>query len=231
MRTLVLALLLASTAISPAAAASRNFGITGFDRIRVDGPFKVTLTTGIAPFASATGSSAALDRVAVEMQGRTLIVHANPSSWGGYPGEGVGPVEVQLGTHELRAAWLNGSGTLQINRISGLLFDLAVQGSGSVDVAEADVDQLKVGLSGTVGSTIAGRAGMLKTTVRGISTLDASGLVTKDATIGAQGAATIRANVTNSAKIDATGPATVTLAGGPACTAQLQGSASVSGCR
>ena len=59
---------------APAPAATRNFGVTGFDRIRVDGPYKVRLATGIAPFAKASGSMAALDRVAIEVQGRTLKI-------------------------------------------------------------------------------------------------------------------------------------------------------------
>jgi len=45
--------------------------------------------------------------------------------------------------------------------------------------------------------------------VRGISSLDAADLQTKDATIGADGAATVKANVTNSVTVDAMGPATI----------------------
>ena len=106
-----------------------SFGVTDFDRIRVDGPFKVTLKTGVAPFASASGSAAATDRVSIEVQGRTLIVHPNASSWGGYPGNSAGPVEIAVGTHDLSQAWLNGSGSLSIDRVDGLTFALSVQGS------------------------------------------------------------------------------------------------------
>jgi hypothetical protein len=67
--------------------------------------------------------------------------------------------------------------------------------------------------------------------VRGISSLDASSLSTQDATVGAEGATTIAANVTNSVTIDASGPATVRLTGGPACTLKVNGSADVTGCR
>ena len=75
----------------PAEAATRNYGVEGFDRIRVDGPFKVKLTTGVAPFAKASGSAMAINRVALDLQGRTLVVHVNQSSWGGYPGAAAGP--------------------------------------------------------------------------------------------------------------------------------------------
>ena len=223
-------LALAVTA-APAAAETRNFGVSGFDKVRVDGPFKVRLTTGVAPFAQATGSARAIDRVAVDVRGQTLIVHTNQSSWGGYSGEGVGPVEIAIGTHDLSAAWLNGSGSLDINAVKGLSFDLSVQGSGGAAIAETDVDQLRVNVNGTANASLGGRAGKMTAIVRGISSLDAAGLTVKDATIGAQGAATVKAEVTNAVTIDGTGPATITLTGDPACTIRASESASISGCK
>jgi hypothetical protein len=232
MRTFLPILAVLAIAAAPADAATRNFGVSGFDRIRVDGPFKVRLITGVAPFATASGgSAAALDSVAIDVQGRTLVVHSNRSSWGGYPGDSKGPVEISIGTHELTAAWLNGAGSLAIDKVRGLSFDLSVQGAGSASIGSVAVDQLKVAISGTASATIAGTAPKVTMIVRGISALDASGLETKDAVIGAQGSATVRANVTNSVKIDTQGPATIELAGRPACTVKAAGSASVTGCR
>jgi hypothetical protein len=214
----------------PGHAATRNYGVEGFDRIRVDGPFKVKLTTGVAPFAKASGSAMALDRVALDLQGRTLVVHVNQSSWGGYPGAAAGPVEIALGTHELSGAAVNGSGSLEISRITGLKFDLAVQGSGDATVGASDVDQLRITLLGNASSTVSGRAATLTAFQRGTTALNAAGLTIKDATIGAEGGSTTSAAVTNSAKITASGSATVTLTGNPACTVRANGSASVSGC-
>jgi hypothetical protein len=215
----------------PAGAATRNFGVTGFEKVRVEGPYKVVLTTGVAPFARATGSAAALDRIAIEVRGNVLVVHSNLSSWGGYPGKDAGTVQIDIGTHDLRSAWLSGAGTLAINRIEGLSFDLSSQGSGSVTVGQADVDQLNISVVGTSSAVLAGRAGKVTAVVRGISSLDASGLAAKDATIGAEGAATIKANVSDAVTIDANGPVSITLGGRPACTLRANGSASVSGCR
>jgi hypothetical protein len=231
MRTFLLAAAAAVALAAPAGAATRNFGITSFEKVRVDGPFKVTLTTGVAPFARATGSAAALDRVAIDVRGNTLVVHNNLDSWGGYPGMDVGPVEISLGTHDLSAAWLNGSGSLAIDRVKGLSFDLSVQGSGAGEISQASVDQLNVSVVGTASARLAGRAAKLTAVIRGISSLDAAALSSKDATLGADGAATIAANVTDSVTVDASGPATVRLNGSPSCTLRVSGSASVSGCR
>lgn len=218
------------TGAMPAEAATRNFGISTFDRIRVDGPFSVKLSNGVAPFAKVSGAPAAIDRVAIEIMGRTLVVRNNPS-WGGYPGKDSGPVEISIGTHELTSAWINGSGSLDIDKIEGLAFQLSVHGSGAARIAAADVDRLNVAISGSASASIGGRAARFSTALRGISSLDASRLSSKDADIAADGPSTVKANVTNAAKITASGVATVTLTGDPACAATLMGSASVSGCQ
>lgn len=224
------ALCLAAVAASPAMAAERNFSVTSFDRVRVDGPYKVKLTTGVPPFAVATGSAIAIDRVSVSVEGRTLIVRQNPGSWGGYPGEAPGPVEIEVGTHELSQAWLNGSGTLAIDRIRGLTFDLALQGSGSAAIGDADVDQMKIGISGAGSVTISGKAPKLTAVVRGTSTLDAAGLAAKDALVGAEGPSDVRVLATATAKVDARGTTSVAVGGNPSCTVKAEGSAVVTGC-
>ena len=230
MRTVLFAAALVGLA-APAGAATRNFGITDFTKVRVEGPYKVSLATGLAPFARASGSAAALDRLTVEVRGDTLVVQTNKSGWGGYPGEDSGPVEVSIGTHELSNAWVSGVGALLIDRVRGLSFALSVQGSGRAEVASADVDQLNVSLIGTASARLAGKAKKLTTLVRGISALDGGGLAASDAAIGAEGAATIDANVTGDAAVDASGPAVIRLAGRPTCTLRTGGSTSVSGCR
>jgi Putative auto-transporter adhesin, head GIN domain len=231
MRTFLTALAASFVLAAPAHAATRNFGISGFEKIRVDGPFRVRLTTGVAPFARASGPQAAIDRLAVEVRGNTLIVHNSLDAWSNYPGQDSGPLEISVGTHDLSAAWLNGSGLVSIDRVKGLSFDLSVQGSGAGEIGQVDVDQLSVSIVGTASATLAGQAAKITAVVRGISTLNAAELATKDATFGAEGAATIKANVTNAAKIDGKGPSTVTLSGAPACTLRVSGSASVSGCK
>ena len=111
-------------------AGQRNYSVTSFDRIRIDGPYQVQLKTNVAPYARATASPLSLDGVSIKVEGRTLIVRAGSGGWGGYPGEDRGPVTIEVGTHDLGTAWINGAGALSIDRVRGLSFDLAIQGSG-----------------------------------------------------------------------------------------------------
>jgi hypothetical protein len=228
----LLAFACAAAAIAaPALAAERNFSVTDFSKVRVDGPYRVNLTTGVAPFARATGATAALDGIDIQVQGQTLVIRKNSSSWGGYPGQSPGPVEIAVGTHDLSAVWLNGSGALAIDKAKGLNFDLSVEGSGSVAIGHLDADNLRVGLSGTGSSVVGGSSAQVTAIVRGTSSFDGSALTAKDATIGAEGSATVKLHATNTAKIDTQGTSTVEISGGPACTVRASGSAEVSGCR
>lgn len=231
MRTsLIAALALVGTSL-PAEAGTRNYTVTGFTKVRVEGPYKVTLTTGVPPFAKASGSPAALDRAAIEVRGDTLIVHTSTDAWGGYPGVDPGPVEISIGTHDLSDASLIGSGSISINRVAGLSFGLAVQGAGAAQIDEVAADQLSISLAGTTNAKLAGHTKRLTAFVRGLAALDASKLNSPEVHLLAQGSATIDAVAAQSAEVEASGPAAVRLAGRPSCELHVSGSATVSGCK
>ena len=219
-------------AVAAAPATKRNYSVTAFDRVRVDGPYQVSLKTNVSPFARASGSAAAIDGLSVQVQGRTLVVRQSSSSgWGGYPGEGRGPVTIEVGTHELASAYVNGAGSLDIDKVRGMSFSVDINGPGTARIGQAEVDQLRVGITGAGSARLAGKAKKLTAIVRGTSSFEAEGLQANDAVIGAAGPSIVRAAVSNSAKVDASGLAAVTLAGDPACTIKAQGSANVVGCK
>jgi hypothetical protein len=226
-------LLLAAAALasSSAAAADRNYTVTSFDQIRLNGPYKVRLTTGVAPYARASGSTQALDGVAIEVNGQILTVRRNSGSTPSYSGQPSGPVEIEIGTHDLRSASIVGAGSLDISAVRSLAFNLTVEGAGSARVGNLEVDQLKLWAAGTASASLTGSAKSATLLVRGVSSLDGAGLSVKDAVIGSEGPAMVRVNVSNTAKVDAKGASQVVLDGQPACTVAAAGSATVSGCR
>ena len=233
-RAPLLALLLLASLPAPsdaAAPATRNYSVTSFDRIRIDGPYKVELKTNVSPFARATGSPLSLDGLSVGVEGRTLVVRAGSGGWGGYVGEDRGPVTIEVGTPDLKTAWINGAGALTVDRVKGLSFDLSIQGAGFAKVEQVEVDQLKAGISGSGSTRLSGSAARLTATIRGTSSFEGDELKVKDAVIGAEGPSVVKAAVSNSAKVDALGVASVTLTGSPACTVKAQGSATVTGCK
>lgn len=219
--------LLALFAAVPAAAAERSYSVTDFDRVEVDGPYRVTLATGRSASARAEGSADALDQVSIDVQSGILRVRRNRSAWGGYPGGGSVPVTVVLTARDLRKAAVVGSGSLDIDRAKGLRVDLSVSGSGRLNVGAIDSDALIVGLLGGGRITLAGRTKQLKASVQGSGDLAASGLSADDAQIASDTAGGVAVAVTRTAKIVATGPGDVEIIGSPTCTVQAKGSGQV----
>jgi hypothetical protein len=218
-------------AATPLAAAQRTYSVTDFSRVRVEGPFAVNLATNVAPFARASGTPRALDRVSLKVDGRTLVIRVDRSAWGGGPDEDFGPVTIEVGTHDLDLAILNGPGSLAIDRVRGLKFSLSSFGSGATSIGDVSADRLSIFAQGSGSTRVAGATKQLDAALDGPGLIDASALMAKDATLSAMGPASLRATVTNSVKLTATGTATIALDGGAACERKVSGSAVVTGCR
>ena len=206
-------------AASPAAAAERRFMVTDFDRVQVEGPFEVVLTTGRPSSATASGTPQALDRVSIDVQGRTLRVRPNRSAWGGYPGQAAGgPVRITVSTRDFVAGAVAGPGSLAIDRAKGLRIELSVTGSGRIGLAAVEADQLVLGLTGSGRIILAGRAKMLRASLRGTGDLDAAAFRTDDADILTETAGSVALTAVRTAKIRANGIGEVVIGGSPACT-------------
>ena len=212
----------------PAAAAERRYTVTDFDRIQVEGPFQVTLTTGKGPSASASGDTRALDRVSVEVQSRTLKIRPNRSAWGGYPGQQSGPIKLTVSTHDLRGATLIGSGSLAIDKAEAMKFDAALSGSGRIAIGSVEADALTLGLLGGGKLMLGGKAKTVRATISGSGDLEAAGLRSEDAEINADTSGNIALAVRRAAKITATGAGNVAIDGSPACTVSNRGAGTVS---
>ena len=217
MNRIMLAALAAVSAAAPASAAERRFTITDFDRIQVDGPYDVTLATGRAGAATATGSNAALDRVSIEVQGRTLRIRPSSSTWGGYPGGRIEPLKIAVATHELRGAALSGPGSIAIDKARAMRFDVAVAGSGRIGIGSVEADHLTVGLMGSARISLGGKAKELVATVQGAGDLDARQLMAEEAKVNADTAGNIAIAVRRAADVTATGQGDTTIIGNPSC--------------
>src|SRR3954469_16176652 len=212
------ALLLLALCPTAAAAAERTYSVTDFDRVQIDGPYEVVLTTGGSSSARATGSQISLDAVTVEVSGGILRVHANRSAWGGYPGQPVEPARIRVTTHDLKSAVVRGAGSLAVARLRALRADLSVAGSGRLSVGAIEADQLVVALLGPGRIGLAGTARQMRATVQGSGDLDAADLKVDEAQVDAQTSGTIAFEARRTVTLTATGPGDVAIAGNAACT-------------
>jgi hypothetical protein len=219
----IIAFVAAALSAAPAAAADRAYPVTDFDRIQVEGPFEVTLATGQSSHVRASGAADALERVSIEVEGRTLRIRANASAWGGTPGRSPGPIRIEASTRELSKASVLGSGSLSIDKARGLRLDLALGGNGRLTVGTLDTDNLIVDLLGSGRITLGGHAKQMHATVKGSGDIIGASLAADDLQLTADTAGTVTLGSARSAKIVATGSGDVTVGGSPACTVDNKG--------
>jgi len=210
--------LAAFLSLAPAAAAERRFTVTDFDRIVVEGPFRVTLATGRPPSASASGSADALDRLTVEVQGRTLRIRTNSTGAGSSSARADGPVTLTVSAHDLRSARVAGAGNLSIDRVGGLRVDLTLEGSGRIAVGEVSGDNLVIGALGSGRIDVAGTVKDVRASIHGWAELDASALQAERVRLVTDTAGRVAMNAADEATVTASGIGEVDIAGSPACT-------------
>jgi hypothetical protein len=225
-RHLFLFLLAASTPLG-AAPLPRSFTIGSFDRIRVEGPYQVTVSNGRAPFARAEGPTAAIEAMDLRVEGRTLTVRQRGGMANASPGT---PIRLAVGTHELRSASLAGAGSLTVDRMKGLTVDVALSGPGRVDVGAIEADRLTAGVQGSGALHLAGRTKVAQLTAIGTPTLAATGLLSDEVTLRAEGSGEAAVTAKSRVSLTAAGTMQVRISGKPSCILRLSGSASVEGC-
>ncbi|MBS0504608.1 MAG: DUF2807 domain-containing protein [Proteobacteria bacterium] len=219
MRLILVAALLAS----PAAAAERSFSVTSFDRIRVEGPFVVTVATGKAVSARVSGDDAAIERVSLRVEGRTMLIRPNLSSWGGYPGKSAGAPRIMLTTPDLSTAILIGSGSLDIDKMKGMRITLTAEGSGRITVHQLDADNASLAIAGAGALEVSGKARQAAAVARGTAEIRAGDLIVSDLTLTTESAGAVRIQASRSAKVSAMGIGAVEVTGGAACEVKQTG--------
>ena len=221
---LLIPLLLVAAGFAPA-PEERRVMLTGFDRIRIDGPFEVRVAAG-SPAATVTGDRRAIDRVNVRSEGGVLVIGASIASRDGWRDKD-GQALINVTVPRLRAASINGGGKLEIADIAGQRVDLGVNGAGSLTVRHLAADQLVTSLTGTgIVRLNGGTARMARFTSYGAGSIDATGLTVNDLTVHAQSAGDSRFTARFTATISALGTGSVRVEGNAACRLAGPGPAS-----
>jgi hypothetical protein len=226
MKRIMLALAAAALA-APAAAAERRYTVTDFDRIQIEGPFEVTLSTGRPSSAVASGSNDAIDRLSLDVQGRILRIRAKQSTWSPRGDQSDGSLKIALGTHDLRAATVIGSGSLAVDRAKAARFDASLSGSGQLTLGAVETDNLIVRLLGSGKIGIGGKAKSVRATIQGSGDLDARGLQSEDLVLNSETSGDVAIAARRTAKVAAGGAGDTQIIGKPACMVSARGSGRV----
>ena len=210
-------LLIAAAAAAP--AAERKLFVSTFDRLRVDGPFRVVVTTGRSPGGTITGSPAQLDGVEVRQEGATVFVRRTASRWDEQPRAAAGePVMVTLATPALGAVTLIGPGAVSVTGLKARRVDLSIAGTGTIAVTGVEAAELNATSIGTGRVTLAGRTTKARFVVNGAGGVDAGKLDADELNVRLDGPGEVSARARFTANLVNTGLGRIAVAGPARCS-------------
>lgn len=217
MRWLALLALVFLTASASPRAEDKVFLVTGFERVRVDGPFTVEIVRGQV-HASATGDPRLLNRLDIHVDGTTLVVGAGAEGWNLGRGEVAGSPRIVLTVPALRGLLVNGGGQVKVEEMRGTRVDVALSGSGSIQIGAVQADDLNLTLTGTGTIAVGGTSRRARVRSNGAGTVDASRLQVGDATIVSETSGDMQIGVRFTTRVFALGLGRVSILGTPTCT-------------
>lgn len=214
MRSLML-LCIALSTVAP--AAERKVFVSSFDRLRVNGPFRVDVVTGRSPAGRIVGDPRGLDGIEVRQEGNVVVVRASDGRGNGESDPAAWPVTVTLVTPSLAAVTLVGSGAVNVAGMKADRLDLSVAGTGTIGVTRADAIELTATTIGTGRITVAGRVARARVVVNGAGNVVATALDVGELTVRLDGPGDVTARARFIADVTNTGLGRVAVAGSAKC--------------
>jgi hypothetical protein len=215
MRWLALAPLLLLVSAAPPPEEKRLM-VTSFDRIRVDGPFQIEVTTG-QPSATIAGDPRTFEHIAIRVDGSTLVVSTGQLGWAKRAEEAPASARILLSAPSLRALAVNGGARVRIAEMRGSRVDIGLNGAGSIEVSALRAEDLNVTLIGTGAITLAGTALQARVRSSGAGSVEAEGLTANDAVLLSESSGNLRMRVRYTAQVNSTGIGGVAVLGTPKC--------------
>lgn len=211
----------------PGVAADRAMTVTDFDRLRVDGAFRVEVMAGRATSALISGTGDAVAATIVDVQGRTLTIRRNRVNWTGGSTQTAQPATIRITVPALTSVGVSGAATVIIDRMAGMRVSVSQEGTGKLSVAKLTADKLDVAVVGSGTVELSGKVAGMTAILRGAVALDAGKLTVADLKLTSENAGIAMLTAARSADVNATGSGSVTVLGKPACTVRNIGSGSV----
>ncbi|SNS23691.1 Putative auto-transporter adhesin, head GIN domain [Sphingomonas laterariae] len=203
-------------------AGSRQYALTGFDKISLEGPDDVTVRVGPAASVRAEGDDAVLDRMEIVVVDNELRVKRKKDSWNTNGPKGAAKVTVTL--PQLAEAAIAGSGDMRIDRVKGRAFSGSVAGSGDLAVGALEAETVDLSIAGSGDITITGTAQKVSSSIAGSGNIEGAGLTSDAASITTAGSGDTSLGVRQTASVTLIGSGNATITGGAKCSVRKLGS-------
>jgi Putative auto-transporter adhesin, head GIN domain len=221
----LIAALFALAALAPAHAAERSFLVGSFEDLIVEGDIQVTLETGMAPSAKATGDKDRLSALKVVRQGQVLRIRMQGLAANRVGGE---PIRIALTGRNIKKLILQGNGRIAASGLDATMVRLEIRGSGEIEVGKLKTERLVALLVGSGKLTMAsGTARDTEFVIDGSPVISAATIETQKLRLQQNGPAKSHFMVSDSAEIINSGTGTITIDGKGTCFVRQAGGATI----
>ncbi|HXH62011.1 MAG TPA: head GIN domain-containing protein [Fimbriimonadaceae bacterium] len=183
--------------------STKDFNMTGFEKISSNGSMSLTVKVGGAESIKANGDQDRINNLKMSVEDGELVIKEDSKNW--------------FGSH----------GKLHIDITLPKLTALAINGSGDATVDGVDSDSFSVSISGSGDITATGQAEKCTVSVSGSGDIDVSKIKSKSATVEIAGSGNIAVDASDTLDATISGSGNVSYTGDPKVTKQVAGSGSI----
>lgn len=228
----ILATLLLFSSAAPAQsdkAIERKLLVASFENIVVIGDMTVSITTGKAPSAIASGDKRVLDSLKLERVGTTLRVRLQNIINNNLGVPITAPLRITLTTQDIKDVTLSGNGKLSISEVKQPnLVRMLLAGNGAIAVGKLTTDQYNAAINGNGKIELGGGSVRdAKVTIEGAGVYESEKVRTRKLRLEHVGNAISTATVEEGTDIYNRGSGNITIGGKGTCFLKQAGSASI----
>ena len=228
----ILAILLLFSSAAPAQenkAIERKLLVGSFENIVVIGDISVSVVTGKAPSAIASGDKRMLESLKLERVGTTLRVRLQDIINNNRGVPITAPLRLTLTTQDIKDVTLSGNGTITISEVKQTnLARMLVAGNGTINVGKLVADQYSAAINGNgkidLGS---GTVRDAKVVIEGAGVFESEKVRTRKLRLEHVGNAISTATVEEGTDIYNRGSGNITIGGKGTCFIKQAGTASI----
>lgn len=204
------ALVMLVLSLNASAQGTRNFNLTGFDKLSMGSAFRVEVQQGSKYSISTTGRSEDLDDLQATIKGDVLHLGYKNNGWN----KNRKTVNVNITMPSLEAVDFSGACKANVAPFSGVrTMDIEVSGASQVNM-EFSAPKVTFDLSGASSLILVGKGDILNGEVSGASSFKGRDFSAKTVNIDASGASSAAVVASNSLHADASGASSVRYSGG-----------------
>ncbi len=223
--------LIATTLLLPttAFATDRTFLMGSFDDIVIVGDMQVTINTGKAPSAKASGDKRVLDSLRLDRSGNVMTVRLQNIINKDKSQPITQPLVITLTNRQVHAIALRGNAKVLVTEMRQVAeAKIGIDGGGEIRVGNVVTNALDASISGN-GSIIisGGTARLTKVDLMGNSVFDAAAMTTQQLKLSQNGNATSSATIEERADINNVGAGNINIGGKGLCFIRKAGNAAI----